>query len=38
MIRETEAVIEEVFEEALRRDQEQSRPWAVLVDGLPSEQ
>jgi hypothetical protein len=33
--RETEAVIEEAFEEALRRDPEQKRPWVVLVDGLP---
>jgi hypothetical protein len=33
--RETESVIEEAFEEALRRDPEQKRPWVVLVDGLP---
>ncbi len=33
--REMEAVIEEAFEEALRRDPEQKRPWVVLVDGLP---
>jgi hypothetical protein len=33
--RETEAVIEEAFEEALRWDPEQKRPWVVLVDGLP---
>jgi hypothetical protein len=33
--RETEAVIEAAFEEALRRDPEQKRPRVVLVDGLP---
>jgi hypothetical protein len=33
--RDTEVVIEEAFEEALRRDPEQKRPWVVLIDGLP---
>ncbi len=31
--REQEAVIEDMFEEALRRDPEMKRPWAILVDG-----
>lgn len=33
--RETESVIEEAFEEALRRDPENKRSWVILVDGLP---
>jgi hypothetical protein len=28
-------VIEVAYEEALRRDPEQKRPWVVLIDGLP---
>jgi hypothetical protein len=28
-------VIEEAFEEALRRDPEQQRHWVILIDGLP---
>lgn len=31
--REGEAVIGEAFEEALRRDPAQKRPWVILVDG-----
>ena len=31
--REALAMTEEVFEEALRRDPQQKRPWAILVDG-----
>ena len=31
--REPEDVIEDMFQEALRRDPEMKRPWAVLVDG-----
>lgn len=33
--RETESVIEEAFEEALRRDPQNKREWVILVDGLP---
>jgi hypothetical protein len=33
--REAEAVIEELFQEALRRDPHQRRQWVVLVDGEP---
>ena len=33
--REPEDVIEEAFDEALRRDPEQKRQWVVLVDGHP---
>jgi hypothetical protein len=32
---ETESVIEEAFEEALRRDPQNKREWVILVDGLP---
>jgi hypothetical protein len=35
--RDAGTVIEEAFEEALRRDPEQKRRWVVLVDGLPSQ-
>jgi hypothetical protein len=31
--REQEAVIEDMFREALRRDPQMKRPWAILVDG-----
>lgn len=31
--REQEAVIEDMFQEALRRDRQMKRPWAILVDG-----
>jgi hypothetical protein len=34
--RDAGTVIEEVFEEALRRDPEQKRRWVVWVDGFPS--
>jgi len=30
-------VVEEMFQEALRRDPERSKTWAVLVDGSPSQ-
>lgn len=30
-------VTEEVFQEALRRDPEQKRPWVMLVDGQPQQ-
>jgi hypothetical protein len=33
--REAEAVIDDLFQEALRRDPTQHRPWVVLVDGEP---
>ena len=33
--RDTKCVIEEAFEEALRRDPENKRSWVILVDGLP---
>ncbi len=33
--REAEVVIEEAFQEALQRDQEQLREWVILIDGLP---
>ena len=33
--REAETVIDELFEEALRRDPDQERQWVVLVDGEP---
>jgi hypothetical protein len=33
--REAEAVIADLFEEALRRDPTQQRAWGVLVDGAP---
>lgn len=33
--RKPEDVIEEAFDEALRRDQEQKRQWVILVDGHP---
>jgi hypothetical protein len=33
--RETGSVIEAAFEDALRRDPAQRRPWVVLVDGFP---
>lgn len=33
MEREPEDVIRDMFEEALRRDPEKKRPWAILVDG-----
>jgi hypothetical protein len=32
---EPKSVIEEMFQEALRRDPLRSRPWCVLVDGQP---
>ncbi|MGH7383300.1 MAG: ISKra4 family transposase [Candidatus Methylomirabilales bacterium] len=35
--REAQAVTEEVFEEALRRDPNQQRPWVMLVDGQPQQ-
>ncbi|MGH8472668.1 MAG: ISKra4 family transposase [Gammaproteobacteria bacterium] len=35
--REAQAVTEEVFEEALRRDPTQQRPWVMLVDGQPQQ-
>ena len=35
--REAQAVTEEVFEEARRRDPEQRRPWVMLVDGQPQQ-
>lgn len=35
--REAQAVSEEVFEEALRRDPHQQRPWVMLVDGQPQQ-
>jgi hypothetical protein len=35
--REHHTVTEEAFLEALRRDPDQSRPWAVLVDGQPQQ-
>ena len=28
-------MIEEAFEEALRRDTNQQRPWVILIDGHP---
>jgi len=31
--REQEDVIQDMFDEALRRDPEKKRPWAILVDG-----
>jgi hypothetical protein len=31
--REQEDVIQDLFDEALRRDPEKKRPWAILVDG-----
>ncbi len=31
--REQQAVIEDMFQEALRRDPQMKRPWAILVDG-----
>jgi hypothetical protein len=31
--RESENVIQDMFDEALRRDPEKKRPWAILVDG-----
>lgn len=31
--REPEDVIQDMFQEALRRDPEKKRPWAILVDG-----
>jgi hypothetical protein len=33
--RESEAVIEEAFQEALQRDPAQKRQWVILIDGLP---
>lgn len=33
--REHHTVTDEAFQEALRRDPEKNRPWAVLVDGQP---
>jgi hypothetical protein len=33
--REAEAVIDDLFDEAVRRDPTQQRPWVVLVDGEP---
>ncbi len=33
--REPEEVIEEAFDEALRRDPEKKRPWVIAVDGHP---
>lgn len=35
--RDSEAVIEEAFQEALRRDPQQERQWVVLVDGQPQQ-
>jgi hypothetical protein len=35
--REAQAVTEEVFQEALRRDPERQRPWVMLVDGQPQQ-
>ncbi|MCI0438787.1 MAG: ISKra4 family transposase [Chloroflexi bacterium] len=35
--REAQAVTEEVFEEALRRDPHPQRPWVMLVDGQPQQ-
>ena len=35
--RDSEAVIEEAFQEALRRDPQQRRQWVVLVDGQPQQ-
>ncbi len=33
--REAEAVIEEAFQEAIKRDPDQQRSWLILIDGLP---
>jgi hypothetical protein len=35
--REPEAVADELFQEALRRDPQQQRQWAVLIDGQPQQ-
>jgi hypothetical protein len=35
--REQKTVIKEIFQEALRRDPEQKRQWAVLIDGQPQQ-
>jgi len=35
--REPEAVADELFQEALRRDPRQQRQWAVLIDGQPQQ-
>jgi hypothetical protein len=35
--RDAEQVADELFQEALRRDPEQRRPWAVLIDGQPKQ-
>lgn len=35
--REPEAVADELFQEALRRDPQQRRQWAVLIDGQPQQ-
>jgi hypothetical protein len=35
--RDAQAVTEEVFQEALRRDPQKRRPWVMLVDGQPQQ-
>ena len=35
--KDSETVIEEAFQEALRRDPQQQRQWVVLVDGQPQQ-
>jgi hypothetical protein len=35
--RTPEALIEELFDEARRRDPDQARPWVVVVDGEPTQ-
>jgi len=37
VVREPSAVIEEAFQEALRRDPNKERKWVILVDGQPQQ-